>query len=164
MQNLLYSSLLSKNIKIKIYRTVILPVALYGCEAQLLTLREERRLRVFENRVLRRIFEPKRGEVTVEWRKLRNEELSDLYFSLSMVQVIKSRRMNWAGYVVRIGGRGIYVALVGKETTWETQAWEDNFKMDLEEVGCGGMDWIELAQHRDRWQALVNAVLNFRVP
>jgi len=77
VQNLLYSSLLSKNIKIKIYRTIILPVALYGCEAQLLTLREEHRLTVFKNRLLRRIFEPKRGEVTVEWRKLHNEELSD---------------------------------------------------------------------------------------
>jgi len=73
VQNLLSSSLLSKNIKIKIYRTIILPVILYGCETWLLTLREERRLRVFENRVLRRIFGPKRDEVTMEWRKLHNE-------------------------------------------------------------------------------------------
>jgi len=88
---------------------------MYGCEAQSLTLREEQRLTVFENRVLRRIFEPKRGEVTVEWRKLHNEELSDPYPSLGVVQVIKSRRMNWAGYVARLGERrGIYVALVGK--------------------------------------------------
>jgi len=111
VHNLLYSSLLSKNIKIKIYRTVILPVALYGCEAQSLTLREERRLRMFENRVLRRIFEPKKNEVTVEWRKLHNEELSDLCSSLSMVQVIKSRRMRWAGYVAHMGERrGVYLA------------------------------------------------------
>ena len=75
---------------------------MYGCEAQSLTLREERRLRMFENRVLRRIFEPKKNEVTVEWRKLHNEELSDLCSSLSMVQVIKSRRMRWAGYVARM--------------------------------------------------------------
>ena len=79
VQNLLSSSLLSKNIKIKVYRTVILPVILYGCETWSLTLREERRLRVFENRVLRRVFGPKRDEVTGEWRKLHNEERNDLY-------------------------------------------------------------------------------------
>ena len=81
VQNLLSSSLLSKNIKITIHRTIILPVVLYGCETWLLTVREERRLRVFENRVLRRMFGPKRDEVTGEWRKLHNEELSDLYSS-----------------------------------------------------------------------------------
>ena len=85
MQNLLSSRLLSKNVKIKIYRTIILPVVSYGCETWSLTLREERRLRVFENRVLRRIFGSKRDEVTVEWRKLRNEELNDLYFSPNIV-------------------------------------------------------------------------------
>ena len=79
VKNLLSSSLLSKKLKIKIYRTIILPVVLYGCENWSLTLREERRLRVFENRVLRRVFGPKRDEVTGEWRKLHNEELSDLY-------------------------------------------------------------------------------------
>jgi len=79
MQNILCSSLLSKHLKIKIYRTVILPVVLYGCETWSLTFREERRLRVFENRVLRRIFGPKMDEVTGEWRKLHNEELNDLY-------------------------------------------------------------------------------------
>jgi len=90
----LYSSLLSKNIKIKIYRTIILSVALYGCNTLSLTLRVERMLTLFENRVWRRIFEPTRGEVTVEWRKLHNEELSDPYSSLNVVQVIKLRRMN----------------------------------------------------------------------
>ena len=104
MQNLLSSSLLSKNVKIKIYRTIILSVVLYGCEIWLLTLREEHRLTMFENRVLRRIFEPKRNEVTGEWRKLHNEELNDLYSSPNIVRVIKLRRMKWAGHVVRLGG------------------------------------------------------------
>jgi hypothetical protein len=85
------------------YRTVILPFVLYGCETWSLTLREERRLRVFENRVLRRVFGPKRDEVTGEWRKLRIEELSDLYCSSNIVRVIKSRRMRWAGHVARVG-------------------------------------------------------------
>ena len=90
MQNRLSSNLLYKNLNIKTYRTIILPVVLYGCETWLLTLREECRLRVFENRVLRRIFGPKRDEVTREWRKLHNEELNDLYSSPSIVWVIKS--------------------------------------------------------------------------
>ena len=86
--------LLSKNLKIKIYRTTTLPVVLYGCETWSLTLREEHRLRVFENRVLRRIFGPKRDGVTGEWRKLHNDELNDLYSSPNIVRVIKSRRMS----------------------------------------------------------------------
>ena len=98
VQNLLSSSLLSKNLKIKIHRTIILPVVLYGCETWSLTLREERRLRMFQNRVLRRIFGPKRDEVTGEWRKLHNE-LNNLYSSPNIVQVVKSRRMRWAGHV-----------------------------------------------------------------
>ena len=113
VQNLLSSRLLSKNLKIKIYRPLILPVVLYGCETWLLTLREECRLRVFENRVLRRVFGPKRDEVTGEWRKLHNEELRDLYSLPKIVQVAKSRRMRWAGHVARMGeGRGVHGVLV----------------------------------------------------
>ena len=93
MRNLLSSSLLPKNLKIKIYTTITLPIVLYGCETWSLTLREERKLRVFENRVLRRIFVPTREKVTGEWRKLHNKELNDLYTSPSIVQVIKYRRM-----------------------------------------------------------------------
>ena len=107
------TSLLSKNLKIKIYRTIILPVVLYGCE--IWSLREVRRLRVFENRVLRRIFGPKRDEVTGEWRKLHNEELNNMYSSPNIVRVIKSRRMRWSGHVARMGeGRDVYRVLVGK--------------------------------------------------
>ena len=98
MQNLSSSSLLSKNLKTKIYRTIILPVVLYGCETWSLTLKEERRLRVFENRVLRRIFGLRKSEVTGEWRRLHNE-INDLYSSPDIVQVIKLRRMRWVGHV-----------------------------------------------------------------
>jgi len=103
VQNLLSSSLLSKNLKIKIYRSIILPVVLYGCETWSLTSREEHRLRVFENRVFRRIFGPKRDEVTGEWRKLHNEELNYLYCLPNIVLVIKSRRMRGVGHVASLG-------------------------------------------------------------
>ena len=134
---------------------IIVPDVLYGCETWSLTLREERRLRVFKNRVLR-IFGPKRDDVTGEWRKLHNEELNDLYSSPNIVRVIKSRRMKWAGHVARMGERrGVYRVLVGKHEGKgplgrPKRRWEDNIKMGLPEVGCGGMDWIELAQDRDR--------------
>jgi len=170
VQNLLSSSLLSKNLKIKIYRTIILPVVLYGCETWSLTLREERRLRVFENRVLRKVFGPKRDKVTGEWRKLHNEALNNLYSSPNIVRVIKSRRMRWAGHVARMGeGRGVYRILVGKPEGRRPlgrprRRWEDNIRMDLGEVECGCVDWMELAQDRDRWRALVSAVMNLRVP
>jgi hypothetical protein len=103
-----------KNLNIKIYKTVILPVVLYGCEAWSLTFREERRLRVFENRVLRKIFVPK-GEEDGSWRKFYNDELHSLYSSPNIVRVIKSRRMRWAGNVARMGeGRCVYSVLVGR--------------------------------------------------
>jgi hypothetical protein len=95
--------LLSKSLKIGINKTIILPVVLYGCETWSLTLREEQRLRVFENRVLRRISGPKRDEVTEEWRKLHNQELQDLYSSPSIIRIKKPRRMRWAGHVERMG-------------------------------------------------------------
>ena len=103
VQNLLFSRLLSKNLKIKIYRIIILPVVLYGRETWSLTLREETKLRVLENKVLRRIFGPRRDEVTGDWRRLRNKELNDLYSSPNIVRVIKSRKMRWAAHVARMG-------------------------------------------------------------
>jgi hypothetical protein len=107
--------LLSKSLEIKIYRTIILPVVLYGRETWSLTLREEHRMRVFENRVLRRVFGPKRDKVTGEWRKLHSEELNDLYSLPNIVRVVKSRRMRWAGHVARMGeDRGVHRVLVGK--------------------------------------------------
>jgi hypothetical protein len=95
----LSSCLLSRNVKVKIYKTIILPVVLYGCETWFLTLRVEHRLRVFENRVLRRIFGPNRDEVTGEWRKFHSEELHILYSSPNIIRQIKSRRMRWAAHV-----------------------------------------------------------------
>jgi hypothetical protein len=99
VQDLLSSSLLSKNTTIKIYRTIIFPVVVYGCGTWSLTQREEHRMRVFKNRVLRRIFGPKRDEVAREWRRLHNEELNDLYSSPNIIRVIKSKKMRWVGHV-----------------------------------------------------------------
>jgi hypothetical protein len=164
------SRLLSKNLKIKIYRTLILPIVLYGCETWSLTLLEERKLRVFENMVLRRIFGPRRDEVTEEWRRLHNEELNDLYCSPNIVRVIKWRRIRWAGQVARMGEeRGVYSGLVekpeGKRPLGRPRhRWVGIIRMDLQEVGCGYMDWIGLNQDRDRWRTLLSAVMNLRVP
>jgi hypothetical protein len=108
-QNLLSSGLLSVSVKIRIYKTKILPVFLYGCETWSLTLREEHKLRVFENRVLSRIFGPKRNGVMGRWRKLHNEELRDLCSSPGIISMMKSRRMMWAGHVARMGGEEEHV-------------------------------------------------------
>ena len=111
----------------------------------------------------------RRDEVTGEWRRLHNEELNDLYYSLNIVRVIKSRRMRWAGHVARVGEeRGVYRVLLGKPEgrrplRRHRRRWVDNIRMNLQEVGCGYMDWIGLAQDRDRWRTLVSVVMNLRV-
>jgi hypothetical protein len=170
VQSLLSSRLLSRNLKIKIYKTVTLPVVLYGCETWSVTLREEHRLRVFENRVLRRIFGHKRDEVTGEWRKLYSGELHNLYSSPDITRQIKSRRMRWVGHVARMGeGRNVYKVLMGKPEGKRPldkprRRWEDGIKIDLRETGWRGVVvWINLAQERNRWRAVVNAVMNLGV-
>ncbi|KAJ4445425.1 hypothetical protein ANN_07230 [Periplaneta americana] len=141
VEKLLSSSLLSKNLKFTIYKTVILPVVLYGCETWTLTLREEHRLRVFENKVLRKIFWAKRDEVTGEWRKLHNTELHAWYSSPDIIRNIKSRCLIWAGHVARMGeSRNAYRVLVGRPEGKiplgrTRRRWEDNIKMDLRELG-----------------------------
>jgi hypothetical protein len=145
-------------------------VVLYGCETWSLTVREEHKLRVFENRVLRRIFGPKRDGVTGRWRKLHNEELHNLYSSPSIIKIIKSRRMRWVGHVAPMGEkRKVYRLLVGKPEGKRPlgrlrRRWMDNIKMDLLEIGLNVMDWIGLVQDRYRWRALVNSVMNLWVP
>ena len=120
--------------------------------------------------MLRRIFRPRRDEVTGEWRRVHNEELNDLYASPNIVRVIKWRGMRWAGHVARMGEeKGVYRVLVGKPEGRRPlgrprRRWVDNIRMDLQEVGCGYMDWIGLAQDRDKWRTLVSAVMNLGVP
>jgi hypothetical protein len=162
---------LSKNIKIRIYKCTILPVVLYGCETWSLTLREEHRLSVSKNRVLRRIFGPTRAEVTGDWEKLHNEELHNLYSLSNIIRMIKPRRMKWAGHVARMERRGMHIGRIlvvkpeGKRPLGRPRRrWVDNIKRDLREIGWGGMDWIDLAQDRDQWRAVVNTIMNLRVP
>jgi hypothetical protein len=133
------------------------------------TLKEEHSLRVFENRVLRRIFGPTRDEMMGGWRKLHNEELHDLYPSPSIIRIIKSRWMRWAGNVARMGEkRNVHRLLVGKPEGKRPLGSPrcrgvDNIKMDLVEIGWSGVDWTDLAQDRDRLGALVNALMNLHV-
>jgi hypothetical protein len=121
------------------------------------------------DKVLRRIFGPKRDEVTGGWRKLHNEELRELYSSLSIIRIIKSMRIRWSRHVARLGEkRNAYRLLVRKpegkrQLGRPIRRWVDNIKMDLLEIGWGGVDWIGLVQDRDKWRAVVNAVTNFRV-
>jgi len=140
VQNLLSSRLLSKNLKINIYRTTILPVVLYGCETWPLTMREKRKLRVFESMVLRRIFGPRRDEVTGEWRRFHNEEINDVYSSPKIMRVIKSRRMRWAGNVARMGEDK------GCIGSWWGNRREGNHWGDL---GVDG--WVILGRNSRRW-------------
>jgi len=155
---------------IKIYGNIIVLVVLYGCETWWLIMREVRRLRVFENRVLRRMFGPKRHKATWNGEKYVMRRLCNLYSLPNIFQVIKSRRMRWAGLVTLImESRGVYRVLVGKPEEKRplgrpSHRWEDNIKMGLQEVGSEGTDWIDLAQDTDRWRTLVNAVMNIRVP
>jgi hypothetical protein len=154
-------------VKVRTYKTLILPVVLYGCETWSLTVREERKLRVFEKRWLRRIFWPKRDRV---WIKLYNEELHNLYSSPSIIRIIKSRSMRWAGRVARMGEkRNVYMLLVGKPERKRLlgrrrRKWIYNVNLDLLEIGLSVVDWIDLAQDRYRWRALVNSVMNLRIP
>ena len=141
----------------------MLPVVLYGCETWSLTLREEHRLRVFENKVpvLRKIFGAKRDEITGEWRKLHTAELHAFYSSPNIIWNLKSRRLRWAEHVARMGqSRNAYRVLVGKPENKRPlgrlrRRWEDNIKMDLREVGCDPRDWIAFAEDRDQWWAYV---------
>jgi hypothetical protein len=158
-----------KKLKIKIYKTVILSIVLYGCETWSFTLKKEYTLRVFKECMLRKIFGPKRKE-DGPWRKSHNYELHNLYSSPNVVRVIKSRRMRWAGHVARMGeGRGVYRVLVGKPEGNRPlgrprRRWEDNIKMDLREIGIDGANWILLAQDRVQWRVFVSTVIHLLFP
>jgi hypothetical protein len=161
VQNLLSFTLLSKNVKIKIYKTIILPLILYGCETWSLTLKEEYKLRVLGNKVLGRIFGPKQDEVAGGWRKLHNEELRSLYSSPNIIMGGASSTHG--------GGENVYKIVVGKPEGKRPLGkprckWKDNFKTCLRGIWFGDVDWIHLAQDRDRWQALVNTVIYLQVP
>ena len=156
--------------KVKTYKTIILPVVLYDCETWSLTLRKEQILRVFENKVLRKIFGAKKDEITGEWKKLHNAEVHALYYSPNIIRSLNSRRLRWAGQVARMEqSRNAYRVLAGRPEGKRPlgrprRRWEDNIKMDLREVGCDPGEWKDLAEDRDQWRAYVRAVMNLRVP
>ena len=164
---LLSSGLHSKNLKIKINKIITFAVVLYGCETWSLILRDISNVKVSENRILRRIFGPKR-DANGEWRRFHNEELHSLYRSPN-VRVIKSRRLRWAGHVARIEEDGsAFKILIGKRTgrrplrrPW--RIWEVNIRMNLKEIGVNARNWVDSAQDRDYWRNPVNAILNLRV-
>ncbi|KAJ4435904.1 hypothetical protein ANN_18524 [Periplaneta americana] len=167
---------LEKELRKRLVKSFVWSVALSGAETWTLRRSEEKRLRtfemlrVFENKVLRKIFGAKRDEVTGEWRKLHNTELHALYSSPDIIRNIKSRRLRWAGHVARMGeSRNAYRVLVGRPEGKRPlgrsrRRWEDNIKMDLREVEYDDREWINLAQDRDRWRAYVRAAMNLRVP
>jgi hypothetical protein len=154
----------------RIYKTIILPVVLYGCETWFLTVREEHKLRMFENRVLRRIFGPKRDGVSGGWRKLHNEELHNLYSSPLIIRIIKSERMRWVGHVARMGPqKNMHTLLVGKlegkrQLEKPRRKWADNIKMNFVEAGWVSVNWIVVAQNKNKLRALVDAVMSLQVP
>jgi hypothetical protein len=168
VENLLSSCLISRSLKIKIYKTVILLFVLYGCETWSLTLREKCRLRIFENRVLRRMFGPKREEDGL-WRKLHTDEVHSQYSSLNIVRVNRLRRTRWTGHLAYMGeGRGVQRILVGRPKHKRPlgrhrHRWEDNNKLDLREVGIDGANWIQVAQVRVHWWAFVKMVMILQV-
>jgi hypothetical protein len=149
IQNLLCYHLLSKNIKIRIYETIILPMVLYGCETWSLTLREEHRLR--------RVYELGRDDVTGDWRTLHNEELHNFYSFPSIIRMIKPRRITWDGHVAQIRDKKKACNLLMGRQRYR---WVDSIKMDLGEIGWCGMDWNDMAQNKDQWRAPVNTVMN----
>ena len=164
------SCLFSTKLTVKTYKTIILPVVLYGCETWSLTSREERILRVFEKKLIRKIFGAKKDEITGEWRKLHKAEQHALYSSPNIIRSLKSRRLRWAGHIAHMEqSRNVYRVLVGKPEGKRPlgrprHRWEDNIKMDLRVVGCNPGEWIDLAEDRDQWRAYVRVVMNFRVP
>jgi hypothetical protein len=157
-----------KKLNIKIYKIVILLLVLYGCETWSLTLREEQRLGLFQNSVLK-IFGPKREE-DGSWRKLHDDELHSLYSLPNIVKVTKSRRMKWTGHAACMGeGRSVYRISVGRTEGKRPlgrprRRWEDNIKMDLREIGINGANWIRLAQDTVLWRAVVSTIMNLQVP
>jgi hypothetical protein len=156
-----------KNINIKLYKNIIFFVILYGCESWSLALSEEHRLRVFENRKMRRILGQKRNEVTGSWRKLHKEELRHLYSSLSIMRVLKSRRMRWSGNVAGMEKRNEYTSLVGnpegkRQLGRQRRKWVDNTKIGPAERACGSVHWTGLAKDSNNWTLIINVVMKHR--